>query len=116
MFNLTGQIVLESKKKKKNLLGGKTETKVIRASSSKNKKDLLGGKSETEVAEFVASQILTKKKKKKLHRRFQVQLQSISVSILPKQRFISCQNRGLYCLCLSYLMLDHFSAFILLSW
>ena len=49
-------------KAKKNLLGGKTETKVIRASSSENKKDLLGGKNETEVAEFVASQIFTKKK------------------------------------------------------
>ena len=61
MFNSTGKIVLENiknkKNKKKNLFGGKTETKVIRASSSENKKDLLGGKNETEVAEFVASQI-----------------------------------------------------------
>ena len=108
MFNSTGKIVLEKKKKKKNLLAGKTETKVIRASSSENKKDLLGGKSETEVAEFVASQILTKKRKKGFTEGSKFNFRA--------SLFLSCQNRGLYCLCLSYLMFDHFSAFILLSW
>ena len=57
---------------------------------------LLGGKSENQ------------RTRSKVQR---ASLEHISVSILPKQRYIFKT-----CLWLSYLMFDNFSAFILLSW
>ena len=62
---------------------------------------------------FKASQILTKKKKKSF--REQVQLQSISVSILPKQRYI----RKLYLIWFLIIFLHLYcclSEFVLLFW